>query len=67
MLAIEGGKTLTKKVNVEIYNVLGEKILSDEFSLSSGFAVDLSAQPKGIYLAKINSGSEIYERKIVVQ
>lgn len=51
---------------IEIYNILGEKILQSEIQNSKSL-IDLSSHPKGIYFLKIQSGENIYTEKIVVQ
>ena len=62
---------------IEIYNILGEKVLN-ETRMSSDFSIhkisdnqankiDISTYPKGIYIVKIIAGVKIYTEKIVVQ
>jgi hypothetical protein len=60
--------------NLEIYNVLGEKIyyskLKQQTQNGTGRAsdeIDLSGSPKGIYFVKIYDGEKIYTEKIVIQ
>jgi len=53
---------------IEIYNVLGENIYSDAISnQKTTNEIDVSDFSKGIYFVKIYDGTEIYDRKIVVQ
>lgn len=53
---------------VEIYNALGEKVYAtSSFKLQTTNEIDISASPKGIYFVKINDGTRVYDRKIVVQ
>jgi len=65
-------------VDIEIYNVLGEKTYSAAAKslsnlIGAGMEVNLSDSPKGIYLVKVfqnilnGSRAEIYTDKIVVQ
>lgn len=52
---------------IEIYNSLGEVIYKSIFIKSSS-AIDLSNQPKGIYLIKIISENKtIFNKKIIIQ
>ncbi len=51
---------------LELYNVQGEKIHSTA-NPGSAVQIDLSAQPKGIYLIKIYNGSTIYIKKMLIQ
>jgi len=55
--------------SVEVYNVLGEKIYSQFNIHNSQLTVNLSSQPKGLYLYRVikSDGSLIGEGKIVIQ
>ena len=56
------------KMEVEIYNVLGQKIYkSSTRSPLPLNEVDLSSHPKGVYLIKINDGENNCTEKIVIQ
>jgi len=59
------------KVNstIEVYNMLGEKIYSNEFStLNSPFSINLSGNPSGIYLYKIitETGEQVCTGKLII-
>jgi hypothetical protein len=66
-----GGKftiTCDGTVNsIEIYNLLGEKIYTAQLFQQTSNLIDLTDAPKGIYLAKIYSGTEIYNRKFIIE
>jgi hypothetical protein len=54
---------------IEVYNVLGEKIYSANYSLpTTYYSLDLSNQPNGIYLYRVLStnGSMIGEGKLMI-
>ncbi len=51
---------------VEIYNVLGE-IIYQSAALASQSAIDLSAQPKGIYFVEVIVGNERRASKIILE
>ncbi len=55
--------------NLEIYNVLGQQIYSQRSIHNAQFAVNLSAQPSGIYLYRLLSadGSLLAEGKLIIQ
>jgi hypothetical protein len=55
--------------NVEVYNMLGEKVYSQPTVQSSSFIVDLNNQPSGVYLYRVisESGTLVGEGKLVVQ
>ncbi len=53
---------------VEIYNILGEKVYSESNIQNPTFNIDLSSQPNGIYLYRVlnENGSLIGEGKVVI-
>jgi bacillolysin len=51
---------------VEIYNLVGEKVYSNN-SLSKTSLIDITNQPKGIYLVKVINGNDVTTQKIVYQ
>jgi hypothetical protein len=53
---------------VEVFNVLGQQVYSNSFQIPvSGFQIDLSGQPSGIYLYRIitDSGTLVGEGKLI--
>ena len=52
---------------VEVYNLLGAKIHVSEKSKLSNYTLNLSNQPKGVYVVKIYRGEKCTTRKIIVQ
>jgi len=61
---------LNKQWSVEVYNVLGKKVYSNyQITQSSNYQIDLSAQPKGVYIYRIftETGSPISTGKIVLE
>jgi len=51
-----------------VYNVLGEQVLTETLRSAQGYnAIDLSSQPNGIYLLKINEGNTFFTKKIIKQ
>lgn len=52
-----------KDLNIEIYNVIGEKVLQQQTSKE----IDLSDSPRGIYFIRVYEGEKIYTRKIIVE
>jgi hypothetical protein len=54
---------------VEIYNILGEKIMNEQLTKASN-QIDLSSQPSGIYLYRViktENGNLVGEGKVVIQ
>jgi len=59
---------LNEKMQLEIYNVLGEQI--QQFTIyNSRFTIDLSSQPNGVYLYRVitQDGSLVGEGKLVIE
>ena len=56
------------KINLEIYSLLGVRILEiKDFNRQNSIPIDISNYPKGIYLVKINCDKFIYTKRIIVQ
>jgi len=55
-----------KNAELCIYNMLGEIVLKSQI-LNPNSQIDLSAQPKGIYFIKVQSGGEVSTQKIVIE
>lgn len=53
--------------NLEIVNILGEKVYASTKAQVANSTIDISNQPKGVYFVKIYDGTTIYNQKIVVQ
>ena len=54
------------KVEIEIYNALGEKVYASS-NIKQQMQINLSALSKGIYYVKVYDGTKIYNQKIVFQ
>jgi len=65
IFSVTGTEEIT---SIEIYNVLGELIspLSLRRGVGGEVEINLSAQPKGIYFVKVQSGEKISTQKIVI-
>lgn len=67
-LKIEEGKgKMAEEGKMEIYNILGEKVLHSALQKPLNATIDLYSQSKGIYFVKIYYGAKIYNKKIIVQ
>jgi len=55
---------LTENCNVEIYNVLGEKVYTDALPQSQS-NINLTGQPNGVYLIRVNERNTYLTQKIV--
>ena len=67
--------SIYKVIDLEIYNLFGDKItsisnfnlLKSHFGFTSTKEIDLGNYPKGIYVVKIVDGVKTYTKKILVQ
>jgi hypothetical protein len=63
-LSISGSQQLI--INLSVFNMVGKEVFSQQSVVSSRQVnVDLSAQPKGIYLFVIKAGVNFYKGKII--
>lgn len=65
-----GSEQWSDKTQIEIYNMLGEKVYSKQFTIyNSPFTINLSPQSAGIYMYRIisNRGSIIGQGKFIIQ
>jgi hypothetical protein len=65
----DGKFSLKSEINdgsVEIYNLLGELIYSND-KFNNQQSIDLSSQPKGLYVIQLNGKNTIYKKKIIIQ
>jgi hypothetical protein len=53
------------KTEIIIYNVLGQSIWQKTNSTESNFSIDISDQPKGLYLIKAIQGGRMCVRKLI--
>lgn len=52
---------------LEIINLAGQKVYSALLNNDKLYQIDLTGKPKGIYIAKITRGTDIFQKKIVVR
>ncbi|MGB4205945.1 MAG: T9SS type A sorting domain-containing protein, partial [Bacteroidales bacterium] len=55
----------TANTLVEVYGLIGERILAKEISGYSLYELDLTLQPQGIYLVKVSNGNSVVLKKII--
>ena len=63
----QGGVVTDKEGTLEVYSVIGEKIFSSPVGGGSEWALDLSAQPDGIYFLNIKTKNGSFPQKIIIQ
>jgi hypothetical protein len=54
---------LNKNVNVEVYNILGTKLLEQKGTST----IDLSSYPKGVYFVKLTDSEKEITQRIILQ
>ncbi|MFT5823483.1 MAG: hypothetical protein ACI8ZM_004745 [Crocinitomix sp.] len=55
------------KIDIEVFNFLGEKVFSTSNFIEKSIELDLSNSPKGIYYVKLYDGEKVLTEKIVIQ
>jgi hypothetical protein len=54
--------------SISVFNMIGKEVFSRQPAAGSQqIDVDLSAQPKGLYIIRIKAGENFYQRKIIVE
>jgi hypothetical protein len=54
------------KITICIYDILGNRILSQNLNGNELKSIDLSCQAKGIYFVQIDTGKEKFNKKVVI-
>jgi hypothetical protein len=55
------------KITVEIYGIMGERILQNELFGSQRYQFDMSAMPRGVYILRVLRGDQTEIQKIIRQ
>jgi hypothetical protein len=67
-ITISTGSSQQVIYSIYVYNMVGKEVRSWQLAVGSWqIDVDLSAQPKGIYLLMIKAGEDVYKRKIILK
>jgi hypothetical protein len=59
--------TSTVATVIEVYGMLGERIIREEFSGQSKLEISLALQPPGIYILRVIAGKETVTVKVIRQ
>ena len=65
-LSIRFAQPLQGDISCQIYNAIGEQLISSPLS-SNETTIDLSSMPTGIYIVKVKSSHSDFSRKILLQ
>lgn len=57
----------SKEAIISIFNITGQQIMSEKFQIQDKIELDVSKFAKGIYILKIQIGSKIENKKLIVQ
>lgn len=61
------GATIAQKATVQVYNAMGQLVVSREFTETGKFNVDLSGYAAGIYTVKLISDGEVVTKQVILQ
>ena len=58
-----------EKYSLEIYNILGAKISTENLSQKLNYKINIPGQPNGIYLFKLleKNGNQVGEGKLIIE
>jgi hypothetical protein len=59
------GDAPSSPVHVEIFSILGEKIMSTELPVERSQQFSLADRPSGVYVVHVSSGTESETQKII--
>jgi hypothetical protein len=65
--AIDLNSIGSEQAEIHIINYLGETIMETVTKNTSHLNVDISAQPKGIYMIEIRTTEKLYKQKVIIQ
>lgn len=60
-------KNVLSEANLNIYNLIGEKVFSSTIKEQKEINVDISSENKGVYIIKLIQGDEVFVKKIHIQ
>jgi len=63
---IQMADNVSYKTEIEIYNVMGEKIYESEINTNNA-DIDLASHPAGIYFIRIKTESKVVTQKLIIQ
>jgi hypothetical protein len=53
--------------SIEIYNILGEKIMNDVLPGNGIYETDLSSQPEGMFIIRVRDGEKVGNQRLIKQ
>ncbi|TRZ76630.1 MAG: T9SS C-terminal target domain-containing protein [Bacteroidetes bacterium] len=74
-VTLSTGNSQVSISSISVFNMVGKEVLSRQFSVGSQQSavgsrqtdVDLSSQPKGLYIILIRAGENFYQKKIILE
>ncbi len=66
-VTLSTGNSQASISSISVFNMVGKEVLSQQSAVGSEVTVDLSSQPKGLYILLIKAGENFYSRKIIVK
>ena len=66
-VTLSTGNSQASISSISVFNMVGKEVFSQQSAVGSEVTVDLSSQPKGLYILLIKVGENFYSRKIIVE
>ncbi|MDO9040235.1 MAG: T9SS type A sorting domain-containing protein, partial [Bacteroidota bacterium] len=66
VFAIESSGLQSGESDIEIFDQLGQLILSKKSGLSNKIEIDLSGKSNGVYILKLKTNNGVYSKSIVI-
>jgi hypothetical protein len=54
------------EINIKVYNLLGEIVLDNKTNNNLS-QIDLSKEPNGVYIIRVNDNSQAYNQRLIKQ
>jgi hypothetical protein len=66
-VTLSTGNSQASISSISVFNMVGKEVFSQQSAVGSEVTVDLSSQPKGLYILLIKVGENFYSRKIILE
>lgn len=67
IFTVSAEQDLIQNATIEVYNMVGEKVLNQHISGTADPVIDLSGRPAGFYFVKIVTGTNVFTQKVVIR
>ena len=66
-VTISNSANISQETTISIFNITGQKIMSSNFEHKNKMEVYVSTLAKGVYVLQIQVGSEVENRKLIIE